>query len=159
MTDRIGFDNEKYLREQARYILERVEKSQGKLYVECGGKLLFDYHASRVLPGFEPSVKMRVFESLKDKIDMIICIYAGDIERRKIRSDFGISYDSDVFKMIDDFASYGIKCDKVVITRYENQPAANLFRQRLESKGIKVFTHTSTPGYPTTLDVVVSDEG
>lgn len=159
MTDRIGFDNEKYLREQARYILERVEQSQGKLYVECGGKLLFDYHASRVLPGFEPSVKMRVFESLKDKIDMIICIYAGDIERRKIRSDFGISYDSDVFKMIDDFASYGIKCDKVVITRYENQPAANLFRHRLESKGIKVFTHTSTPGYPNNIDVVVSDEG
>ena len=156
---RIGFDNDKYLREQARYILERVENSDGKLYVECGGKLLFDYHASRVLPGFEPSVKMRVFESLKDKIDVIICIYAGDIERRKMRSDFGISYDSDVFKMIDDFSRYGLKCDKVVITRYENQPAAMLFKQKIESKGISCYTHTATPGYPTNIDVVVSDEG
>ena len=137
---RIGFDNDKYLREQARYILERVENSDGKLYVECGGKLLFDYHASRVLPGFEPSVKMRVFESLKDKIDVIICIYAGDIERRKMRSDFGISYDSDVFKMIDDFSRYGLKCDKVVITRYENQPAAMLFKQKIESKGISCYS-------------------
>lgn len=156
---KIGFDNDRYLKEQARYILERVEHSDGRLYVECGGKLLFDYHASRVLPGFEPSVKMRVFESLKDKIDVIICIYAGDIERRKMRSDFGISYDSDVFKMIDDFASYGLKCDKVVITRYENQPAAMLFKQKIESKGIRCYTHTATPGYPTNIDVVVSDEG
>lgn len=154
-----GFDNDKYLTEQARYILERVSQSEGRLYLECGGKLLFDYHASRVLPGFEPSVKMRVFESLKDKIDVIICIYAGDIERRKIRSDFGISYDSDVFKMIDDFASYGLRCDKVVITRYENQPAAILFKQKIESKGIKCYTHSATPGYPTDIDVVVSDEG
>ncbi len=156
---RTGFDNSKYLREQAGYILERVEKSEGRLYVECGGKLLFDYHASRVLPGFEPSVKMRVFESLKDKIEVLICIYAGDIERRKIRSDFGISYDSDVFKMIDDFSSYGLKCSKVVITRYENQPAAALFKQKIESKGISCYTHTATPGYPSDIDVVVSDEG
>lgn len=156
---RTGFDNSKYLREQAGYILERVEKSEGRLYVECGGKLLFDYHASRVLPGFEPSVKMRVFESLKDKIEVLICIYAGDIERRKIRSDFGISYDSDVFKMIDDFSSYGLKCSKVVITRYENQPAAALFKQKIESKGISCYKHTATPGYPSDIDVVVSDEG
>ena len=156
---KIGFDNDKYLKEQAGYILERVKKSEGRLYVECGGKLLFDYHASRVLPGFEPSVKMRVFESLKDQIDVIICIYAGDIERRKMRSDFGISYDSDVFKMIDDFASYGLKCDKVVITRYEGQSAAMLFKQKIESKGIKCYTHSATPGYPGNIDVVVSDEG
>ena len=156
---KIGFDNDKYLREQADYILQRVRESEGKLYLECGGKLLFDYHASRVLPGFEPSVKMRVFESLKDKIDVIICIYAGDIERRKMRSDFGISYDSDVFKMIDDFSSYGLKCDKVVITRYENQPAAMLFKSKIESKGIKCYTHSATPGYPGNIDVVVSDEG
>lgn len=156
---KIGFDNDKYLKEQAGYILERVNKSEGRLYVECGGKLLFDYHASRVLPGFEPSVKMRVFESLKDQIDVIICIYAGDIERRKMRSDFGISYDSDVFKMIDDFASYGLKCDKVVITRYEGQSAATLFKQKIESKGIKCYTHSATPGYPGNIDVVVSDEG
>jgi len=154
-----GFDSEKYIKEQARYILERVEKSEGKLYVECGGKLIFDYHAARVLPGFEPSIKMKVFESLKDKIDVIICIYAGDIERRKMRSDFGISYDSDVFKMIDDYAKYGLHCYRVVITRYSGQPGANLFRQKLESKGINVYTHTATPGYPNDIDVIVSDEG
>lgn len=154
-----GFDSEKYITEQARYLLERVEKSEGRLYLECGGKLLFDYHASRVLPGFEPSSKMRVFESLKDKIDVIICIYAGDIERRKMRSDFGISYDNDVLKMIDDYSAYGLICDKVVITRYDSQPSARLFKQKLESKGISVFTHSATPGYPTDIDVVVSEKG
>jgi Uncharacterized protein conserved in bacteria len=156
---KIGFDNKRYLEEQTRFILERVKASQGRLYLECGGKLLFDYHASRVLPGFDPNIKMRVFEALKDKIDVIICIYAGDIERRKMRSDFGISYDSDVFKMVDDFAKYGLKCTKVVITRFENQPGAVVFKQKLESKGINVYTHTATPGYPSNIDIVVSDEG
>lgn len=154
-----GFDSELYIKEQADYLLERVRRSEGKLYVECGGKLLFDYHASRVLPGFEPSIKMRVFETLKDQIDIIICIYAGDIERRKIRSDFGISYDSDVCKMIDDYATYGLKCNRVVITRFDGQPSALLFKQKLESKGINVYTHSATPGYPTNIDVVVSDSG
>lgn len=156
---KVGFDSQKYLEEQTRYILERVKKSEGKLYVECGGKLLFDYHAARVLPGFEPSSKMRVFEALKDKIDIIICIYAGDIERRKMRSDFGISYDSDVFKMIDDFAKYNIVCNKVVITRFEDQPGAIAFKNKLEAKGIQVYTHSATPGYPSNIDVVVSDQG
>ena len=159
MIHKAGFDSNKYITEQARYLLERVKQSEGKLYVECGGKLLFDYHAARVLPGFEPSIKMKVFESIRDKIDVIICIYAGDIERRKIRSDFGISYDNDVFKMIDDFASYGLKCSRVVITRFDNQSAATLFKQKLESKGISVYTHTATPGYPTDIDVVVSEKG
>lgn len=155
----VGFDSNKYITEQANYLLDRVNKSEGKLYVECGGKLLFDYHAARVLPGFEPSIKMKVFETLKEKIDVIICIYAGDIERRKIRSDFGISYDNDVLKMIDDFASYGLKCTRVIITRFENQPAAVLFKRKLESKGISVYTHKATPGYPTNIDVIVSEEG
>jgi len=154
-----GFDSQKYITEQASYILERVKKSEGKLYVECGGKLLFDYHAARVLPGFEPSIKMKVFETLKDKIDVIICIYAGDIERRKMRADFGISYDTDVFKMIDDFARYGLKCSRVVITRYDSQPAAMAFKTKLEAKGIKVYTHSATPGYPTDIDLIVSDDG
>lgn len=154
-----GFDNQKYITEQARYILERVEQSEGKLYVECGGKLLFDYHAARVLPGFEPSIKMKVFETLKDKIDVIICIYAGDIERRKMRADFGISYDSDVFKMIDDFSKYGLKCSRVVITRYDSQPAALAFKAKLEAKGINVYTHSATPGYPTDINLIVSDDG
>ena len=95
---RIGFDNDRYLREQNEYILERMEKVDGKLYLECGGKLLFDYHAARVLPGFDINDKMKVFHSFKDKLDVIICIHAGDIEHRKMRSDFGISYDTDVFK-------------------------------------------------------------
>ena len=156
---RIGFDRRKYVEEQSRYILERVRNSSGRLYIECGGKLLHDKHASRVLPGFDENNKMKVFQSLKDKLDIIICIYAGDIEKRKIRSDFGISYDADVLKMIDDFASYGLKCDKVVITRYENQVAATVFKEKLERRGIKVYTHPRTPGYPANIDVVVSENG
>ncbi len=156
---KIGFDSTKYVEEQTRYILERVRSSSGRLYIECGGKLLHDLHASRVLPGFDENNKMKVFQSLKDKLDMIICIYAGDIERRKIRSDFGISYDADVLKMIDDFAQYGIKCDKVVITRYENQVAATSFKEKLERKGIHVYTHPKTPGYPANIDIVVSENG
>ncbi|MCI2104846.1 MAG: DUF1846 family protein, partial [Sphaerochaeta sp.] len=116
---RIGFDNEKYLKEQTRSIMDHLRSSNGKLYMECGGKLLYDYHASRVLPGFDPNVKMRVFQGIKDQLDVIICIYAGDVEHRKIRSDFGITYDTDVFKMIDDFSRWGLVCDKVVITRYD----------------------------------------
>ncbi|MBP1589970.1 MAG: DUF1846 domain-containing protein [Kiritimatiellae bacterium] len=156
----VGFDSDRYVAEQSRYILERVERADGgKLYLECGGKLLFDFHAARCLPGFEPSCKMRVFEALKDRIDVIVCIYAGDIERRKMRADFGISYDSDVLKMIDDFARYGLACQRVVITRYEGQPAADAFRQRLEARGISVFLHAPVPGYPDDIDTVVSDRG
>ena len=157
---RIGFDSARYVEEQTKYILERVrESSSGHLYIECGGKLLHDKHAARVLPGFDENNKMKVFQSLKDRLDIIICIYAGDIERGKIRSDFGISYDADVLKMIDDFAAYGLKCDKVVITRYENQVAADAFRNKLERMGVHVYTHPATPGYPSNIDVVVSDNG
>ena len=113
----IGFDNEKYLAEQRAFILERVKESGDTLYLECGGKLLFDYHASRVLPGFDPNVKMRVMQSLSDQIDVIICIHSGDIERRKMRGDFGITYDADVFKLIDDFSRWGITVNKVEIGR------------------------------------------
>ena len=154
-----GFDSSRYVEEQTRYILERVKESEGRLYIECGGKLLYDFHASRVLPGFDANNKMKVFQSLKDLLDIIICIYAGDIEKRKIRSDFGISYDADVLKMIEDFSRYGIKCDKVVITRYRNQTSATIFKEKLERRGIKVYTHTATPGYPSDIDVVVSDKG
>ena len=157
---RTGFDSGKYVEEQTAYILERVRKSSsGHLYIECGGKLLHDKHASRVLPGFDENNKMKVFQALGDKIDVIICIYAGDIERRKMRSDFGISYDSDVLRMIDDFAAYGLKCDKVVITRFENQVAATVFKNKLERMGIHVYTHPATPGYPSDIDVVVSEAG
>lgn len=156
---KIGFDSKKYIEEQTRYILERVKNSKGRLYIECGGKLLYDLHASRVLPGFDPNNKMYVLQSLKEHLDIIICIYAGDIEKRKMRGDFGISYDADVLKMIDDFARYGIKCNKVVITRFNGQSSAVLFKEKLERIGINVYTHSATPGYPTNIDLVVSEDG
>ncbi len=156
---RIGFDNEKYLKEQTAAILERVKMFGNKLYLEMGGKLLFDYHAARVLPGFDPNVKMRLMHKLKDSIDIIVCIYAGDIERRKVRADFGITYDADALKLIDDLRSWDLNIAGVVITRFDNQPAASIFKKKLERRGINVYTHRYTKGYPTDLDVVVSDEG
>ncbi len=159
MTNEIGFDNEKYLKEQTAAILERVERFNDKLYLEFGGKLLFDYHASRVLPGFDPNVKMRLLQELKDKIDVVLCIFAGDIERKKLRADFGITYDSDALKTIDDFADWGLKVTAVVITRYEGQPSAKAFKNKLERRGIKVYTHKFTKGYPNDVETIVSDEG
>lgn len=156
---RIGFDNEKYLQEQSEAILERVNKFHDKLYLEFGGKILYDYHAARVLPGFAPNVKMRLLQKLKDKVDVIMCIYAGDIERNKIRADFGITYDVDVLKSIDDLKWYGINVAAVVITRFANQPAATIFKNKLELKGIKVYVHYPTKGYPKNVDLIVSDEG
>ncbi|MHC4510220.1 MAG: DUF1846 domain-containing protein, partial [Planctomycetota bacterium] len=108
MAVKTGFDNEKYLQEQTAAILERVNKFNNKLYLEFGGKLLFDYHAARVLPGFDPNIKMRLLQKIRDKTDVILCIYAGDIERKKVRADFGITYDSDALKTIDDFKEWGI---------------------------------------------------
>ena len=154
-----AFDNEKYLKEQTAAILERVAKFDNKLYLEFGGKLLFDYHASRVLPGFDPNVKMRLFQKLKDKADILLCIFAGDIERKKVRADFGITYDVDAMKLIDDFREWGIEVSAVVITRFDNQPAAKIFKNKLERRGIKVYTHRYTKGYPTDVDLIVSDEG
>lgn len=159
MPRRNGFDNEKYLAEQTAAILERVEKSDNKLYLEFGGKLLFDMHASRVLPGFDPCVKMRLLHNLKDKADIILCIFAGDIERKKVRADFGITYDADAIKLIDDLKEWGIAVTAVVITRYENQPAASIFKNKLERRGIRVYTHKVIRGYPTDVEYIVSDEG
>lgn len=160
MVKEIGFDNEKYLNEQSKAILERVNKGDhDKLYLEFGGKILFDYHASRVLPGFHHNVKMELLHKLKDQANVIICIYAGDIEKRKIRSDFGITYDSDTLRTIDDFHQWDLDITAVVITRFENQPAAISFKKRLERRGIKVYTHQFTKGYPTDVDLIVSKEG
>ena len=156
---KIGFDNEKYLREQSEAILKRVERFDNKLYLEFGGKLLFDYHAARVLPGFHPNVKMKLLQKLKDKADIILCIYAGDIESRKLRADFGITYDVDTLKLIDDLRDWGIDIIAVVITRFEDQPAAKIFKNKLERRNIKVHTHRFTKGYPTDVDLIVSDEG
>jgi len=159
MKEKQVFDNEQYIREQTSEILERVKRFDNKLYLEFGGKLLYDYHASRVLPGYDPNIKMRLFKELKDQADFLVCIYAGDIERRKIRADFGITYDSDALKLIDDLRGWGIDVLGVVITRYENQPAAVFFKNKLERRGIRVYTHRFTKGYPTDVDLIVSDEG
>jgi uncharacterized protein (UPF0371 family) len=159
MAYTIGFDNEKYLSEQTSSILQRVERFHNKLYLEFGGKLMFDFHAARVLPGYDPNVKMRLLRQLKDKADLILCIYAGDIERKKIRADFGITYDSDALKLIDDLRGWGIDVKAVVITRYDEQPAAKLFKNRLERRGVRVYTHRSTKGYPTDVDLIVSGDG
>ncbi|MBU4306232.1 MAG: DUF1846 domain-containing protein [Acidobacteria bacterium] len=159
MPKAIGFDNEKYLQEQTAAILERVNSFHNKLYLEFGGKLLYDYHASRVLPGFDANVKMRLLQQLKDKTDVLLCIYAGDIERKKIRADFGITYDSDALKLIDDLVSWGISLRAVVITRFANQFAAKIFQNKLERRDIRVYTHSFTKGYPTEIDTIVSDQG
>ncbi len=155
----IGFDNEKYLEEQTASILERVNRFNHKLYLEFGGKIFYDYHAARVLPGFDPNVKMRLLQMLRDKIDVILCIHAGAIERKKVRADFGITYDVDVLKSIDDFREWGIDITAVVITRYEDQPPARAFRNKLEMRGIKVYIHYPTKGYPADVDLIVSDLG
>lgn len=159
MGPKVGFDNDKYLKEQTASILERVRSHSNKLYLEFGGKIVFDYHASRVLPGFDPNVKMRLLKGLKDKADIILCIYAGDIERRKVRADFGITYDVDAMKLIDDLREWEIEVTAVVITRFDNQPAVNIFKNKLERRGIKVYTHRFTKGYPTDIETIVSDEG
>lgn len=159
MTRKSGFDNDRYLAEQTREILERVDRFNNKLYLEFGGKLLFDYHAARVLPGYDPNVKMRLLQGLKDKADILLCIYSGDIERKKIRADFGITYDSDALKLIDDLREWGIEVRAVVITRFDNQPSVTVFRNKLERRGIRVYTHRFTKGYPTDVDMIVSDEG
>jgi len=155
----IGFDNEAYIKEQTASILERVDHFHEKLYLEFGGKIMYDYHASRVLPGFDPNVKMRLLQELKDKIDIILCVHAGAIEKRKIRADFGISYDLDVLRTIDEFKEWGLEITAVVITRYQEQPQASSFKNKLERNGIKVYTHGFTKGYHMDVDLIVSDEG
>lgn len=159
VVKKIGFDNERYLKEQSSAILERVKKFNNKLYLEFGGKIIFDYHASRVLPGFDPNVKMRLLQKLKDNADIILCIYSGDIERRKVRADFGITYDADALKLIDDLRGWGLDIRAVVITRFDNQPATKIFKNKLERRNIKVYTHQFTKGYPNDVDSIVSDEG
>ena len=159
MAVKAAFDNEKDITEQTSEILERVNKFGDRLYLEFGGKLLYDYHAARVLPGYDPNIKMRLLQKLIDKADILLCIYAGDIERKKIRADFGITYDSDALKLIDDLRGWGIHVPGVIITRFDGQPAAKLFKNKLERRNIKVYTHQYTKGYPTNIDLIVSDEG
>jgi uncharacterized protein (UPF0371 family) len=159
MTQAIAFDNRRYIEEQTKEILARVKRFNDKLYLEFGGKLLYDYHAARVLPGYDPNAKMHLLQQLKDKADILLCIYAGDIERKKIRADFGITYDSDALKLIDDLRGWNVEVVGVVITRFDNQPAAVHFKNKLERRNIRVYTHRFTKGYPTDVDLIVSDQG
>lgn len=155
----VGFDNELYLAEQSAEILKRAEESDGRLYLEFGGKLVFDYHAARVLPGYDPNVKMRLLQRIKDQAEIILCIYAEHIERRKMRADFGITYDADAFKLIDDIRQWGLDVSAVVITRFDGQPGALAFQNKLSRRGIRTLLHGPIKGYPAKVDLIVSDSG
>ena len=159
MIKKTGFDNEKYLKEQTAAILDRVKKLDNKLYLEFGGKLCFDYHAARVLPGYDPNVKIRLLQQLKDKLDIVLCIYAGDIEKGRVRGDFGITYDAATLKLIDDLRKWGLDILAVLITRFANQSAAVIFKNKLERRGVKVYLHYPIEGYPADVDLIVSDKG
>ena len=155
----IGFDNEQYLLTQSERIRERIDQFGGKLYLEFGGKLYDDYHASRVLPGFQPDSKLRMLLQMKDQVEMVIAINAGDIEKNKVRGDLGITYDRDVIRLIDIFRSLGLYVSSVVLTRYSEQSAVRAFQSRLESLGIKVYHHYDIAGYPSDTTHIVSDLG
>ena len=156
---KIGFDNEKYLTMQSQHIRERISKFDNKLYLEFGGKLFDDYHASRVLPGFEPDSKLRMLMQLSDQAEIVIVISAADIDKNKMRGDLGITYDEDVLRLIDAFTERGLYVGSVCITRYAGQESADHFKKRLEKLGIRVYFHYSIPGYPSNIPLIVSDEG
>lgn len=156
---KIGFDNDKYLSMQSEHIKERISKFDNKLYLEFGGKLFDDYHASRVLPGFAPDSKLRMLMQLSEHAEIVIVISAGDIEKNKVRGDLGITYDLDVIRLIDSFKERGFFVGSVVITQYSGQNSANIFKSKLENLGIKVYIHYPIEGYPSNIPLIVSDEG
>lgn len=156
---RIGFDHDRYTAMQSEHIRERIAQFGGKLYLELGGKLFDDYHASRVLPGFRPDSKMHMLLHLKEQAELVIAINADDIEKSKVRSDLGITYDADVLRLIDAFRDIGLYVGSVVMTRWKNQYSAILFKQRLESLGVRVFRHFPIEGYPYNVEGIVSDAG
>ncbi len=156
----MGFDNEKYLKTQSEHIKERIKQFGGKLYLEFGGKLFDDYHASRVLPGFSPTSKINMLRQLKDQAEIIIVINAADIEKNKVRGDLGITYDLDVLRLIDAFREYGLYVGSVVLTCYSDQlTGAQAFQKRLESLGVKVYRHYPISGYPSNIPLILSDDG
>ena len=156
---KIGFDNEKYLRIQSEHIRERIAQFDGKLYLELGGKLFDDHHASRVLPGFKPDSKLRMFAQLRDQLEIVIVVSAEDIEKNKVRADLGITYDEDVLRLREEFMSRDFMVGSVVITHYNGQQAADQFRKRLERLGIKSYVHYLIDGYPHNVELIASDEG
>ena len=156
---KIGFDNDKYLKMQSEHIRERIGQFGNKLYLEFGGKLFDDYHASRVLPGFEPDSKLRMLMQLSDQAEIVIVISANDIDKNKVRGDLGITYDEDVLRLMDEFTSRGLYVGSVCITQYSGQESADLFKKRLEKLGIRVYKLYLIPGYPSNTSFIVSDEG
>jgi uncharacterized protein (UPF0371 family) len=155
----IGFDNEKYLGEQTAAILERVQRSDGKLYLEFGGKLTDDQHAARVLPGYDPNVKMRLLQGLRDQAEVVFCVYAADIEEGRIRGDYRVTYDVATFRALDDLREWGVHVSSVVITRYQDGANVQRFLRQLARQDLAVYKQLSIPGYPTDLDLIVSEEG
>ena len=156
---KLGFDNEKYLKLQSEHIRQRISQFDNKLYLEFGGKLFDDFHASRVLPGFEPDSKLRMLMQLSDQAEIVIVISATDIDKNKVRGDLGITYDEDVLRLMESFKECDLYVGSVCITQYSGQESADLFRKRLESLGIRVYVHYTIPGYPSNTALIVSDEG
>ena len=156
---KIGFDNQKYLTMQSEHIRERISHFDNKLYLEFGGKLFDDYHASRVLPGFAPDSKLKMLMQLADQAEIVIVISASDIEKNKVRGDLGITYDADVLRLMDAFRSRGLYVGSVVITQYSGQHSADVFKSKLEKLGIRVYIHYLIPGYPNNIKLILSDEG
>ncbi len=154
-----GFDNELYMQKQRENILERIARFDGKLYLEFGGKLFDDFHASRVLPGFVPDAKIRMLQTMREKVEIIFCISAENIEKSKIRADLGISYDLDLLRQLDLVRGMDIDVNSIVITKYTGQDATDRFIRMLEARGIKYYIHRPIPGYPHDLDFIVSDDG
>lgn len=156
---KIGFDNDKYLKMQSAHIKERIESFGGKLYLEFGGKIFDDYHASRVLPGFLPDSKMKMLLELRDEAEIIIAINANDIEKSKVRGDIGITYEQDILRLTDIYSSFGLSICGVVMTQYAAQPSAVAFEQKLQKLGMRVYRHYTIEGYPANIPLIVSDEG
>ena len=154
-----GFDNEKYLRIQSEHIKERIAQFGNKLYLELGGKLFDDYHASRVLPGFQPDSKLRMLSQLSDHAEIVIVISALDIEKNKVRNDLGITYDMDVLRLREAFQERGFLVSSVCVTHYNGQSSADAFRQKLHRMGIKTYCHYTIEGYPTNVELIDSDQG
>lgn len=159
MQRKIGFDNEKYLKTQSEHIRERIAKFDNKLYLEFGGKLYDDMHASRVLPGFQQDSKLQMLLSMADQAEMVMVVSAEDIEHNKVREDLGITYDNDVLRLIEEYRNKGLYVSSVVITKYSDQHGISLFESRLKKNGLKVYHHYLIPGYPANMELVLSDEG
>ena len=160
MKYEVGFDNEKYLQLQSQHIRERIGQFGGKLYLEFGGKLFDDNHASRVLPGFQPDSKVKMLLTMKDQAEVVMVINAGDIEKNKVRGDLGITYDLDLLRLIDAFRGIGLYVGSVVITQFDQHAAAGeAFQKRLEGLGLKVWRHYAIPNYPYDVEIIASEEG